>query len=221
MITSPLETTTTSFPGATIWVDGTELTVRPIQITDVDRMLGMFDRLSRESIRFRFFSPLPKLPRAALLRLAEVDHFRRDALVALDGDEMIAVARYNAVADADGNFANAAEIAIAVEDRWHHRGVGQRLVLLLGALAVERGYETFVASILPDNRAALNLMRKLVPDAHVKFVGGGYEARLPLTREARAALRRSLAPVHPNEVHVATAANPAEVAPPQSHTLSR
>ena len=36
-------------------------------------------------------------PRSALLRLADVDHVRRDALVALDGDEIVAVARYDAV----------------------------------------------------------------------------------------------------------------------------
>ena len=34
-------------------------------------------------------------PRAALLWLADVDHGRRDALVALDGDEIVAVARYD------------------------------------------------------------------------------------------------------------------------------
>ena len=41
-------------------------------------------------------SPHPRSRRAAaLLRLADVDHDRRDALVALDGDEIVAVARYD------------------------------------------------------------------------------------------------------------------------------
>jgi nitrite reductase/ring-hydroxylating ferredoxin subunit len=33
-----------------------------------------------------------RLPSAALLRLADVDHRRREALVALDGDEIVGVA---------------------------------------------------------------------------------------------------------------------------------
>jgi hypothetical protein len=41
-----------------------------------------------------------------------------------------------------------------------------------------------VATILPENRAALDLMRKLVPDADVRFVSGSYEARFPLVRAA-------------------------------------
>ena len=51
----------------------------------------------------------------------------------------------------------------------------------LGVLGLERGYDAFVARILPGNRAASALVRELVPGATVKFVGGDYEARLPLS----------------------------------------
>ena len=47
-------------------------------------------------------------------------------------------------------------------------------------LATGRGYDTFVATMLPDNRAALGLVHKLVPDATVRWAGGEYEASLPL-----------------------------------------
>jgi hypothetical protein len=52
----------------------------------------------------------------------------------------------------------------------------------LALLATERGYDTFVASMLPDNRAALGLVRKLVPDATVRWSGGEYEADMPLIK---------------------------------------
>src|SRR5258706_319127 len=61
-------------------------------------------------------------------------------------------------------------------------GDGKRLARRLAALATERGYETFVATLLPDNRAALGLVRKLVPDATVRFAGGEYQADMPLVR---------------------------------------
>jgi GNAT superfamily N-acetyltransferase len=161
----------------TIVVDGTPLTVRPIEITDTDRLASFFGRLSPSSVYFRFFSPIQRPPRAALLRLADVDHTRREALVALQGDDIVAVARY----DARPGSANA-EIAVTVEDAWQHRGVGSALARRLAKLARDRGYERFVASMLPDNRAAIGLIRKLSPDATLRFASGEYEASLPLQR---------------------------------------
>jgi GNAT superfamily N-acetyltransferase len=158
-------------------VDGIRLTIRPITIGDAERLARLFTRLSPASVHFRFFSPVSRPPRAALLRLADVDHGRRDALVALDGDEIVAVARY------DGRpGSNQAEIALTVEDAWQHRGLGQRLAVRLAGLATRRGYDTFVATMLPDNRAALGLVHKLVPQATVRWAGGEYEADMPLVR---------------------------------------
>ncbi|HEV7526809.1 MAG TPA: GNAT family N-acetyltransferase [Acidimicrobiia bacterium] len=164
-------------------IDGTDLVVRPITLHDVERLARLFTRLSPQSVHFRFFSPISRPPRAVLLRLADVDHTRRDALVALDGDEIVAVARYDGRAAGKGPEAShRAEIAITVEDAWQHRGVGKRLARRLAALAADRGYDTFVATMLPDNRAALGLVRKLVPDATVRWAGGEYEADMPLGR---------------------------------------
>jgi len=166
----------------TMRVDDTVLTVRPITLGDVERLARLFTRLSPASVHFRFFSPISRPPRAALLRLADVDHSRRDALVALDGDEIVAVARYDGRLGAGLEASRQAEIAITVEDAWQHRGVGRRLARRLAALARDRGYDTFVATMLPDNRAALGLVRKLVPDATVRWSGGEYEAAIPLMR---------------------------------------
>jgi GNAT superfamily N-acetyltransferase len=164
----------------TMRVDGTDLVIRPISIGDVERLARLFSRLSPESVHFRFFSPVVRPPRAALLRLADVDHRRRDALVALDGDEIVAVARYDGRVDADRKASRQAEIALTVEDAWQHRGLGKLLAVRLAHLAAERGYDTFVATMLPDNRAALGLVRKLVPEATVRWAGGEYEADMPL-----------------------------------------
>lgn len=158
-------------------VDDTTLEVRPITLEDVERLARLFDRLSPMSVYRRFFSPIHKPPRSALLWLASVDHQRREALVALDGDEIVAVARY------DGRPGTGeAEVALTVEDAWQHRGVGKRLARRLAAQAVDHGYDQFVASVLPDNHAALSLIRKLSTDASVHFEDGGYLATMPLAR---------------------------------------
>ena len=87
--------------------DGAVLTVRPIEGDDVDRLRRMFYRLSPTTVYRRYFSPIPKPSTKMLHWLANVDHDCREALVALDGDEIVAVARY------DGKpGCSAAEIAV-------------------------------------------------------------------------------------------------------------
>jgi ribosomal protein S18 acetylase RimI-like enzyme len=163
----------------TMCIGDRALTVREIEIEDVERLRRMFNRLSPDSVYHRFFSPIQEPSRSALLWLATVDHQDRDALVALDGDEIVGVARYDAQAGT-----HAAEIALTVEDAWQHQGLGKRLAVRLAQRAMDRGIESFEATVMPDNRPALGLLRKLSPDASVRFDAGSYAATMPLPRTA-------------------------------------
>jgi len=159
----------------TLRIGDRSLTVREIEMGDVERLRRMFGRLSADSVYRRFFSPIQQPSRSALLWLATVDHHDRDALVALDGDEIVGVARYDARAGS-----RTAEIAVTVEDAWQHRGLGKRLTRRLARRAIDRGFESFEATLLADNRPALGLLRKLSPDASVRFDSGNYAASMPL-----------------------------------------
>ena len=159
---------------STFQASGTTLVVRPIVVTDVDRLFRLFGRLSPETVHFRFFSPVQSPSRVALLRLATVDHHQREALVALAGDEIVAVARYDATSP------TRAEVAIVVEDLWQRHGVGLHLSRQLATLARSSGFEELTASMLPDNRAVLSLAHKLAPTAKVHWAGGAYEVAVPL-----------------------------------------
>lgn len=161
-------------------IGGVEVTIRPVEVTDVERLERMADRLSPETIYLRFFSPIPRVPRSHLQHVADVDHCRRETLVALEGDEIVAVASYDAGADGDRAPGHVAEIAFTVEDAWQHRGLGFLLGRRLARLARGRGCVAFVATVLPGNRPALDLLRKLAPDATIRFREGSYEARLSL-----------------------------------------
>ncbi len=162
----------------TMRVGDRALVVREISRDDVDRLGRMFTRLSPETVYRRFFSPIHEPPRSALIWLVSFDHGRRDALVALDGDEIVAVARY------DGRpGTGTAEIALTVQDEWQRRGVGKRLARRLADRAIGHGIESFVATVQPDNRAALGLLRKVAPDASVRFEAGEYAASVPLPRD--------------------------------------
>jgi len=160
---------------SSICVGDRSLTVREITIDDTERLGRMFTRLSPDSVYHRFFSPIHQPSRTALLWLTSVDHSRREALVALDGDEIVAVARYDGQAGK-----TSAEIAVTVEDSWQRLGIGRRLTKRLARRAIDRGIESFEAVVQPDNRAALGLLRNLSPDAALRFDGGEYAASMPL-----------------------------------------
>jgi len=161
--------------GETVTVDGTPLCVRSVAHDDRDRLSRLFARLSPQSIRLRYFSPIRQLPDAQLTRFIDVDHKCHELLVALSGDEIIAEARYDGVCGT-----GEAEIAMTVEDTWQHRGIGVRLARRLMVLAAERGFNRFVASILPENKAALGLVRELAPSVSVRWDSGTYVATIPL-----------------------------------------
>jgi len=154
-----------------------DLRVRFIDHNDRERLIGLFSRLSPRSTQLRFFSPIRQLTDAQLSRLIDIDHECHEALVALSGDEIVAEARY------DGECGSGeAEIAMTVDDAWQHRGVGTNLAKRLMAVAAQRGFNRLVANILPDNRAALGLVRELGPDVSVCWDSGAYVATIPLAR---------------------------------------
>lgn len=131
---------------------------------DTEALRRMFFRLSPETVYKRFFRPLRAPSDKDLAYLANVDHDRREALVAEVDGEIVAVARYDRIKDTDE-----AEIAVVVEDAWQGQGIGARLVRKLAALAQSRGMTVFTSTILGENRAAARLLRSVDghPDVHV------------------------------------------------------
>jgi len=62
--------------------DGTTVTIRPIRPDDARGLQALFDRLSPESIAFRFLGQPKELPYEQARQLANVDYQKRMALVA-------------------------------------------------------------------------------------------------------------------------------------------
>jgi RimJ/RimL family protein N-acetyltransferase len=141
--------------------DGSTISIRPIEPGDKGALESAFDQLSQESRYRRFFAPLDRLSRRDLTYLTEVDHHDHEALIAQGSrGEPIGVARY-----VRGQEPGKAEVAVAVVDEWHRRGVATALLRRLVDRARAEGIDTFTATVLADNRRALDLMSSL-GDAH-------------------------------------------------------
>ncbi len=159
--------------------DGSSVSIRRIEPADAYPLLRMFDRLSPESIYHRFFSPMPRPRRAALLHLAGLDHELHEALVATVGSEIVAVARYDGRPDESD-----AEVAVIVDDEWQDRGLGTRLLHHLARAGARRGLVAFRATVLGENRRALPFLRRLSPEADVRFHDGEYQVYAPFRPRA-------------------------------------
>jgi GNAT superfamily N-acetyltransferase len=155
-------------------IDGAYVTIRLLHVADAYALLRMFDRLSPESVYHRFFSPMPQPRRAALLHLAGLDSKDHEAMVAEVDGEIVGVARYDGRSGEDD-----AEVAVIVEDAWQGRGLGTRLLHHLARVGARRGLVGFRAVVLGENRRALPFLRRLSPEADVRFRDGEYQVYAP------------------------------------------
>ena len=164
--------------------DGGTVYVRPIRPDDAERLVAFHGRQSAESIYYRFFSPRPRLSERDVTRFTTVDYTTRLALVALLGEDLIGVARYDSVlADAasteEGSASvRGAEVAFFIDDRHHGRGLATLLLEFLAVAASEAGIDGFIASVLPDNRGMINVFRRAGFEVATEFRDGVVEVRL-------------------------------------------
>jgi GNAT superfamily N-acetyltransferase len=132
--------------------DGTSVGLRPIATSDDERLVRFHESLSAETTRLRFFAVRPHLSRSETLRFTDVDHYDREAWVALVDDEIIGIGRYERLTNSHD-----AEVAFVVTDRWQGRGVGPILLRHLTECARVAGIHRFTAETLAENHHMLDV----------------------------------------------------------------
>ncbi|MCS6710508.1 GNAT family N-acetyltransferase [Brachybacterium sp. EF45031] len=164
--------------------DGTAAHVRPIRPSDADALQAFHVAQSEQSRYLRFFAPMPRLSERELTRFTHVDHDRRVALVALIGDAIVGVARYDAVGEDE------AEVAFNVSDHHQGKGLGSILLEHLAAAARERGIHVFTAEVLPQNTRMLNTFTEAGYDVRRAYDDGVVmvEFRIDPTQRSRAVM---------------------------------
>nr|WP_246598730.1 bifunctional GNAT family N-acetyltransferase/acetate--CoA ligase family protein [Nocardia tengchongensis] len=137
--------------------DGGVVGLRPITPEDAPALERFHTALSDRTRYLRYFGPYPRMTPKDLYRTTHVDYRDRVGLVTELGDEIIAVGRYEYLADRPGP--RAAEVAFVVADEHQGRGLGSILLEHLAGAAAENDIETFVAEVLAENNAMVQVFR--------------------------------------------------------------
>jgi GNAT superfamily N-acetyltransferase len=132
------------------------VTLHPLSRGDVASVLEVVSGLSDRSRHLRFLTAKPRLTRADLRQLTEVDHHDHVAVVAVigAGRHPVGVGRFFR----DPAQPESADIAVAVVDDWQGQGVGTALVMALIERARQVGVRRFSMTMSSDNDAALRLL---------------------------------------------------------------
>ncbi len=143
--------------------DGREVRIRALLPADVERLKEFHSRLSSNTTRLRFFSPLKHLSEDFAKHLTSVDFRKRCAfVVCLPGDDTIhAVGRY------EGETRRSAEVAFVVEDAFQGSGIGTLLLDRLVGHARTHGFTRFTAVTLGENGNMLTLFRESPYHPHI------------------------------------------------------
>jgi GNAT superfamily N-acetyltransferase len=135
---------------------------------------AVFDGLSDHSRYLRFHAPVPRLTKAFRDRLVDLDGDGHAACVAEVLGRPVGISRL--VRTGRGT----AEVAVAVVDRWHRRGVGRMLLTEIGLLAGGLGYLELHGDVLPENTPMVRLVRRALPGARTVHVDGVVRFTFPV-----------------------------------------
>ena len=157
--------------------DGATMTIRPAGPADHALVRQLHEAMSPENLYFRFFSAnraAAEQEARRVCREAGPDH---GALLGLLGDELAGVASYEPTADP-----RAAEIALAVADGMHGRGIATLLLEHLVSLARAGGVRVLTAEALAANSAVLQVLSDAGLALRRRFDQGEVELSMPVPR---------------------------------------
>lgn len=168
---------------------GEVIHLRPIRPEDAPREKEFFTRVGSESVRFRFFRAKEELTPEELRYFTNLDYDERMAFIALDGEDMVAVGRYDVVSEEGPEGGRVAEVAFLVQDSFQGKGIGSHLLQHLTVYARLRGITAFEAFVMAENHAMLRMFRSSGYRLTRQMEKGVYTVEFPIeySLEAREA----------------------------------
>ena len=145
--------------------DGSEIVIRPIRPEDEPLLVKFHYTLSERSVYLRYFHWMKVEQRTEherLTRMCFIYYDRQMAFVAertdpaTDERQIVAVGRL-----VKSHFAEEAELAVIVSDRFQRRGIGLEVIRQLVGFARDEKLERVTATVLFENRPMQKVFEKL------------------------------------------------------------
>lgn len=133
---------------------GQRIVVRPMTPADAGAVVDGFTRLSPTSRRLRFFSPVRLIDDRLAADLTAVDDQHLVLLAFDEAGELVGGARATRHADDPA----VADVAVTVGDHLHRRGLGGKLLRLLGTEAKAAGIDRLAGHVMAENAAGQGLL---------------------------------------------------------------
>jgi predicted CoA-binding protein/GNAT superfamily N-acetyltransferase len=163
-------------PAFALLADGTAIKIRELGPGDVDAVRRLHRGMSPDNLYLRFFGRSPQIADEMSVRLCREPGPGHGALGAWLADRLAGVGNYEPT-----QGPGVAEIALAVADGMHHRGVGTLLLEYLVSLARSRGVREFRADTLAQNFAMLRVLSSAGIPVRRRIDNGVIEITMPLT----------------------------------------
>ena len=171
-----------SGPVYALLADGTTAEIREARPEDFDAVLAMHEAMAPNNIYLRFFSysrRSAEIEARRICRGPDPGRPRSTALLALLDGELVGVASYAGLTGRPGQ----AEVAFAVADHMHHKGIATLLLEHLVSLARSRQITTFTANTLSENTAMLKVFADAGLPVQRHYADEVYQLTFPLPRD--------------------------------------
>jgi acyl-CoA synthetase (NDP forming)/GNAT superfamily N-acetyltransferase len=165
-----------SEPVYALLADGTTVEIRPAVTDDFDAVKAMHDAMSPDNTYLRFFNMSRLSGEIEARRICRNPVPGSVALLALADGELAGVASYVPLRDQPDR----AEVAFAVADHMHHKGIATLLLEHLVSLARSRQITTFMAETLTENKAMLTVFADAGLPVKRHYAEGVIELTFPL-----------------------------------------
>jgi acyl-CoA synthetase (NDP forming)/GNAT superfamily N-acetyltransferase len=156
--------------------DGTTVEIRPAVPADFDAVKAMHEAMSPDNSYMRFFNVSRLSAEIEARRISRNPKPGSAALLAVADGEVVGVASYVPLIQDP----HTAEVAFAVADHMHHRGIATLLLEHLVSLARSRQISTFTAETLTENQAMLHVFADAGLPVRRRYSEGVIELTFPL-----------------------------------------
>ena len=174
-----MSTARQAWPAYALLVDGSTVEIRPAGPGDFDAVKAMHEAMSPDNAYLRFFSLSRAAAETEARRICREREPGRMALLALAGGEVVGCASYETVPGPGHRV----EVAFAVADHMHHKGIGTLLLEHLVSYASSHQITAFVGLTLAENMAMLKVFADAGLPVHRRTEDGVVDMTIPLPTE--------------------------------------